>query len=150
MTTNLIRISPNADIFRGSLDRLFNSMLADVYTPTQVSEGLAARTWTPAVDIRETADALIVEVELPGVVKENVHLALENQILTISGERQFEKQTENETYHRVERAYGSFTRAFTLPAHVATEKVEATFERGILTVKLPKMEEAKPKKIAIK
>jgi len=150
MTTGLIRWNPEADVLRGRVDRLFNQMLQDLWGTTLPAEEVSTRRWAPAVDIKETEDALVLRAELPGLTKEDVKITLENQVLTLSGERKFEKEAKGESYHRIERSYGAFTRAFTLPTHVKTEKVDATFADGVLTVTLPKMEEAKPRHIAIR
>lgn len=150
MTTGLIRWNPEADVLRGRVDRLFNQMLQDLWGTTLPAEEVSTRRWAPAVDIKETEDALVLRAELPGLTKEDVKITLENQVLTLSGERKFEKEAKGESYHRIERSYGAFTRAFTLPTHVKTEKVDATFADGVLTVTLPKMEESKPRHIAIR
>lgn len=150
MTTGLIRWNPEADVLRGRVDRLFNQMLQDLWGTTLPAEEVSTRRWAPAVDIKETEDALVLRAELPGLTKDDVKITLENQVLTLSGERKFEKEAKGESYHRIERSYGAFTRAFTLPTHVKTEKVDATFADGVLTVTLPKMEESKPRHIAIR
>jgi len=106
--------------------------------------------WTPAVDIAEHDNEYLVKAELPGVNKDEVKLTLENNILTIRGEKKQEKETKKENYHRVERNYGSFQRSFTLPAAVKADKIDASYKDGILTVSLPKSEEAKPKQIEVK
>jgi HSP20 family protein len=107
------------------------------------------RPWQPLVDIVETEQAYEVRAELPGIAKEDVQLAIENNVLTLSGERKFEKDVNKESYHRIERAYGSFSRSFTLPARVDAERVEARYENGLLTVAIPKAAEARPRKIEI-
>lgn len=112
-------------------------------------ENMSNRGWTPAVDIRETEDAYEVTAELPGMKKDEVEITLENNLLRLSGERSFEKDTSKESYHRMERVYGSFSRAFSLPQRVDSEKVTAAFADGILTVTVPKADEAKPRKIDI-
>jgi len=147
MTTGLIRWNPEADIFRGRLDRVFNQMLNDVWTN---GEGAGQGTFLPAVDIRETAEALTFAAELPGLKKEQVQITLENQVLTLSGERKLEKEAKGEKFHRVERTFGSFSRSFTLPGNVQTENATATFENGVLVVTLPKVAEPKPRTIDIK
>jgi len=113
-------------------------------------EDYSLSSWTPAVDIAEHDDQYLVKVELPGVNKDEVKLTLENNILTIRGEKKQEKETKKENYHRVERSYGSFQRSFTLPAAVKADKIDASYKDGILTVALPKAEEAKPKQIEVK
>jgi len=107
-------------------------------------------TWTPAVDIAEHDDQFVVKVELPGVNKDDVKITLENNILTIRGEKKQEKETKKENYHRVERSYGSFQRSFTLPTTVKSDKIDAVYKDGILQIALPKAEEAKPKQIEVK
>lgn len=150
MTTGLIRWNPETDLLRGRMDRVFNEMLRDLWGASPASEAAAGRTWMPAVDIREGDEHLELVAELPGMKKEDVQITLENNVLTIAGERKFEAETKNEAYHRIERAYGNFSRSFTLPATVKTDKVDAKFADGVLTIQLPKMEESKPRKIAIR
>jgi len=104
----------------------------------------------PAVDVRETKDALAIVAELPGIEPKNVEVSVENGILNLKGSREFEKALDGETYHRVERAYGSFERSFTLPTNVDPERVKAVYRHGVLHLTLPKREEAKPKSVAIK
>lgn len=105
--------------------------------------------WAPRVDIRETDDALLVQAELPGIDKKDVHLEVKDDVLTLSGERRYEKDVKEENVHRVERAYGSFSRSFSLPGNVDASKVNASMKDGVLEVHLPKRESAKPKAIAI-
>lgn len=106
--------------------------------------------WNPSVDIYENKDHLVVEAELPGMKPEDVNVSIENNVLTIHGERKFEKKDEGDNFHRVERSYGSFTRSFTLPPTISSENVEANFDNGVLRLALLKREEAKPKRIEIK
>jgi len=113
-------------------------------------EDYAISSWTPAVDITEHDDQFVVKVELPGVNKDDVKITLENNILTIRGEKKQEKETKKENYHRVERSYGSFQRSFTLPTTVKSDKIDAAYKDGILQIALPKAEEAKPKQIEVK
>jgi HSP20 family protein len=107
------------------------------------------RSWVPPVDIQETGDAYLFHAELPGLTKEDIHITLENNVLRLSGERKFEKDVKKETFHRIERTYGNFTRTFTLPTQVDASKVHAAFENGILTINVPKAEQAKPRRIEI-
>jgi HSP20 family protein len=116
------------------LDRLFESPL---------------RVWTPAIDVQEDKDNYSVRVELPGLKREDIQVSLDDGALVISGERHGEKVEEGVEIHRQERFYGKFQRALTLPVPVAAEKVKAQYKDGILTVTLPKTEEAKPKQIDI-
>lgn len=149
MTTGLIRFNPEADLYRGRMDRLFNQMLSAAWNPAVATEDVTNRGFLPAVDIRETPEFLTITAELPGLDKKDVQITLENQVLTISGERHFEKETKDETCHRIERSYGGFSRSFTMPANLKTDKVDARFLNGVLTIQMPKTEETKPKKITI-
>jgi len=112
--------------------------------------GTEAGQWLPAVDIRETDDALLVQAELPGIDKKDVSVEVKDGVLTISGERKFEKDVKEENVHRIERSYGRFVRSFSLPTNVDTDKVEATMKNGVLDIRLPKKESAKPKAITVK
>ncbi len=110
---------------------------------------IAPAAWTPAVDIYETDDAIILEAELPGMNEKDIEVKIEDNVLTIRGERKFEEERNEENYYRMERFYGTFQRSFTLPPNVDTEKVKAEYKKGILKVTLPKKEQAKPKQIKI-
>lgn len=147
MTVGITRWNPGNDLFNDRFARLFDQMFERGLRPS--TEEYSNRNWLPAMDIRETADDLILEAELPGVKKEDVSLSLENSVLTLSGERKFEKDVEKESYHRIERAYGSFSRAFTLPRNVRAEEATANFNDGVLTITLPKVDEAKPRRLEI-
>ena len=138
----------------------FSPFLADLATPTLrsfenaisqlLNEPTAARPWTPAVDIRETENALIVKADLPEVDEKDIDIRIENGTLALKGERKFEKdETGKGGYHRIERSYGTFARYFTLPETVDAEKVGAEFKNGVLTVTLPKKETAKPRTIKV-
>jgi HSP20 family protein len=107
-------------------------------------------TWSPAVDIVEDEKEFLVKAELPEVKKEDVHVTVENGVLTIQGERKFEKEEKNKRYHRSERSYGSFTRSFTLPEGADAGKVKAEFKDGLLQIHVTKSEHAKPKQIQVK
>ena len=106
--------------------------------------------WMPPVDVREGKDHLEIFAELPGIDPKSVEVSVENRVLSIKGSRNFEKATEDETYHRVERAYGTFERSFTLPTNVDPERIQANYRHGVLALTLPKREEAKPRSISIK
>jgi HSP20 family protein len=107
-------------------------------------------TWTPAVDLREEENHFVLHADMPGMKKEDIEVGVENNVLTIRGERKFESEINKETYHRIERAYGKFVRSFTLPSLVKTDAISASYKDGILEVVIPKAEESKPKRIAIK
>jgi HSP20 family protein len=106
--------------------------------------------WMPAMDVYETDEKVVVTVELPGIDQENVEVSVEDSTLTVSGTREFSSEVAEESYHRIERRYGSFSRAVSLPPQVDTGKVDARFEDGVLSIEVPKLEKARPKKIQIK
>jgi len=106
-------------------------------------------TWAPAVDIYENEKDIVLKADLPGVNPSDVDIRVENNVLTLRGDRHFEKEVKEENYHRVERSYGSFVRTFSLPNTVQADKIEAHFENGVLRVTMPKREEARPKQIKI-
>ena len=112
-------------------------------------EDLVRGNWVPPVDVLEESDDLVVRVELPGVKQEEIDISFAEGVLTIKGERTFDKETESRKYHRIERVYGTFSRSFTLPRSVAPEKIAASFTDGILEIIVPKREEAKPRQIRI-
>lgn len=129
----------------------FNQLFNQTFSQAFDSEGqeLGSRVWAPAVDIFENDHNLVISAELPGVDPKDVEVRVENNTLHIKGERKFEKSTNEGNYHRVERSYGSFSRSFTLPSTVSAENAQAEYKDGILTLKLAKREEAKPKTIKI-
>jgi HSP20 family protein len=111
---------------------------------------VAERMWAPALDISERKDAYVVTVEVPGIKADDLDITLEDGLLTIKGERRFTQESTEQQFHRVERRYGSFRRSITLPAQVQADRIEASFEDGVLQVVVPKAEEAKPKKISVR
>jgi HSP20 family protein len=127
------------------INRLFEETI-----PRGEREELARAVWSPAVDIYEEPDAILIEADLPGLSKENVSVNLENNVLTIQGERKLAHEEGRDSYHRIERVVGSFMRSFTIPSNVTAEKIEAEFKDGVLRIRLPKREEAKPKQIEVK
>ncbi len=126
------------------IDRVF-----DRFRGGSADDGYSS-TLMPAVDITERDNDFYIKAELPGVQKNDVKITVQNDILTIRGEKKQEAEKKGENYHRVERAYGSFQRSFTLPASVRSDRIEAAFNDGVLTISLPKAEEAKPKEIEVK
>ena len=148
MQRSLSRWMP-ADLARTRYHRMFEDAFGNLFSPVIRGEEVSNRNWLPAVDVAETADALTLYAELPGLSREDVDITLENNVLTVRGERKFEKDVKEESFHRIERAYGAFSRSFTLPTNVKNDGVEATFKDGVLTVRIPKAEEAKSRKIAI-
>ena len=114
-----------------------------------MSEPRTGRPWSPAVDIFEKEDGLTLRADVPGVKLEDIDVRVENQTLTLSGHRKFEREEEVKGYHRIERSYGEFVRSFAIPATVDTEKVAADFKDGVLTIALPKKETARPRQVKI-
>jgi HSP20 family protein len=112
-------------------------------------EPSATTSWSPAVDIYETDNEIMVQAELPGIDRKDIALQLENNVLTLKGDRRFEKETNQENYHRIERSYGGFSRAFTIPTIVDEDKIRADYRDGILKIALPKKEQVKAKQIKI-
>lgn len=147
--TTIVRWDPFREL--GTLQERLNRAFDDVWGRTRAGEDAALTgNWVPAVDVRETKDALELVVEVPGIDPKDVEISFENGVLSLKGDRHFEKASEGESYHRVERAYGTFLRSFTLPTNVDTDKIQAVYQHGVLQLTLPKREEAKPKAIAIK
>lgn len=153
---SLIRWNPARELDRWPSDffgiqreinRVFDNF---VRGGVQADESFMSSYWTPAVDIAEQENEFIVKMELPGVNKDEVKISLESNILTIKGEKKQEKEEKSKNLHRVERSYGSFQRSFTLPTSVKSEKIDAMFKDGVLSISLPKAEEAKPKQIEVK
>jgi HSP20 family protein len=114
-----------------------------------LTEPQGSRPWTPAVDIYETENELMLKADLPEVELKDIDVRVENQTLTISGERKFEKRESDKGYHRIERSYGTFQRSFAVPNTFDTEQIGASFKNGVLTVSLPKKEAAKPRQIKV-
>ena len=112
-------------------------------------EELLTAKWSPTADIVETKDAIIIKAEVPGLNEKDVAVEIENNVLTLRGERKMEKETEEKGYRRIERSYGTFSRAFTLPPNVDTTKIAAFFNNGLLEVSIPKKETAKPRTINV-
>lgn len=127
------------------INRLFNDNLY-----RGQGEESALTTWAPAVDIYESPEELVVKADLPDVNEKDIDVRVENNLLTIRGERKFEKSVSEDNYLRVERSYGAFSRSFSLPNTVNTEAIHADYKNGVLTVKLPKREEAKPRQVKVK
>lgn len=138
------------DPFRGltSLQDQVNRLFGDTVTRGGASQDDLA-TWAPAVDIYETENALVVKADLPDIQEKDIDIRVESNTLTIRGERKFQKEVNEDNYLRVERAYGTFTRSFSLPNTVNTEGIHAEYRNGVLTVNVPKREESRPKQIKI-
>jgi HSP20 family protein len=130
---------------RKEMDNLLKSFFSETSLP-----GPFARDWAPPVDVSETEDSILIKAEIPGLEAKDISVTLLGDRLTIKGEKRKEEERKDEHFHSSERFYGSFERSFRLPASVKADKVEAAFDKGILTVSLPKTEEAKSKEIKIK
>ena len=147
----IVRWEPFRDLvsLQDRMNRLFDDSFRGVGRGTGEEDWALGGSWAPAVDIFEHEGNIVLKAELPGVDTKDVDVKVENNVLTLQGERKFDNEVKKESYHRVERAYGAFSRSFTLPTVVDTDKIKAEFKEGVLRVTLPKREEAKPKQISI-
>jgi len=144
MRTTITRFEPfRANSLQQQFSRLFNEAFE------RTSDESSLTTWAPPVDIFETEHELVVKGDLPDIKPEELDIRVENNILTISGERKFEKKVNENNYLRVERSYGSFSRSFSLANTVNSEAIKAEYTNGVLTLTIPKREEAKPKQIKV-
>ena len=122
------------------LNRMFNDFYGEAF----------GRTWVPPVDIYETSDhEVVLKAELPDMNREDISVTFENNVLTLTGERKFQEEARKDSFQRMERHYGSFSRSFTLPATIDAARISASYKDGVLTIRLPQREEAKPKQIAV-
>src|SRR5918912_2183786 len=144
---SIVRYDPFRDLrtLQDEVNRLFSTNLSRAFG----AEGIARGAWNPSVDIYENKDQIVLEAELPGMNREDFDLTVENNVITLRGERRFEKKDDSDNYHRVERSYGSFTRSFTLPQTVSAEDAKAEYRNGVLRVTLPKREEVKARRIEV-
>jgi len=144
---NIVKYDPFRELrsLQDEMTRLFTGVVPASFNREEMTHGA----WAPSVDIFEDKDRLILEAELPGMSRDDFEISVENNVITLSGERKFEKKTEGDNYHRVERSYGSFTRSFTLPQTVTADGATADFDNGVLRVSLPKREETKARRIEI-
>ena len=141
----IIRWDPFRDLvtLRDKMNRLFEDAVRGE------EKDLISSSWAPAVDIYEKDNELILTAEVPGINEKDIEISLEDNTLSIKGERKFEKETKEENFHRIERSYGSFFRSFSLPANIDQEKIQAEHENGILRITMPKKAELKPKIIKV-
>lgn len=148
----LIRWRPEAELVPriSDLSREMNRLFDTFLRGEPADEGLATNYWTPAVDILEQDDAYTLEAELPGLKKDDVKISVQDNILTLRGEKKDDRRESKKGFVRMETNYGSFTRSFTLPTTISPSKIEAEFKDGILKIHIPKAEEAKPKMIEVK
>ena len=139
----LVRWEPARELASMEIDRL-NRMFSDFYGDA------FSRAWVPAVDIYETDDhEIVVKAEMPEMKRDDISLTFENNVLTLKGERKYENEVKRENFQRTERQYGTFSRSFTVPATVDATRISASYRDGVLTVRLPQREEAKPKQITV-
>ncbi|HSD25257.1 MAG TPA: Hsp20/alpha crystallin family protein [Solirubrobacterales bacterium] len=143
----LVRWDPirELDSLQGDMNRLFDRF----FEGGRGANSTTARRWIPAMDLVETEDHLVLRGDLPGMTEDDVDIEIKDNVLTVSGERKAEHEDRGEGYHRVERAFGSFSRSLALPQGVDAEKIEAKFENGVLEVLVPKPREAKPTRVQI-
>jgi HSP20 family protein len=146
----VIRWEPVTELntLQNEMNRLFNTFF-DQPAPTSRG-GVPGRRWIPAMDLVETADHYVLRADLPGLPDEDVNIQLHDNVLTISGQRKAEHETQPEGYYRLERAFGDFSRSLTLPDGVNPDDVEAHFDRGVLEIRIPKPEQKKPRQVQIK
>ena len=145
---SMVRFDPFREM--ATMQDRINRIFGDAYTRRFDDDVMQRGEWAPPVDIFENANQeIVLRAELPGVAKEDIDLRVENNTLTLKGERKRETEVKQEQYHRVERSYGTFSRSFSLPSRIDTEKVRADFKDGVLTITLPVREEAKPRQISV-
>lgn len=144
---NLIRFNPRNDMrhFQHEIDRLFSNFMPTMDTDTTGD----AATWLPRVDLGETEDTYLMRLDLPGLSKDDVNISYHDGVLSISGERKHEEQTDGVNFIRLERRTGHFYRSFSLPKAIVADKIKATYKEGVLTIQVPKAEESKPRRISI-
>ena len=144
----LVRWEPVRELtsLQSEMNRLFNTFFD---SPSTGGGGNGVRRWIPAMDLVETEDHFVLKADLPGMNEGDVNIEVEDNVLTVSGERKSEHEDKREGYYRVERSFGSFRRTLTLPEGVDPEAVNATFDKGVLEVRIPKPEERKPRRVAI-
>jgi HSP20 family protein len=140
----LVRWDPTRELASMEIDRL-NRMFSDLWGEETLSRG-----WAPAVDIFTSDNhEVVIKADLPDMKREDISVTFENNVLTLKGERKFDSETTRDHYQRVERFYGSFSRSFTIPATIDAPRISASYKDGVLTVRLPQREEARPKQISI-
>jgi HSP20 family protein len=149
---NIVKYDPFRDLrtLQDEMNRLFSGSISRSGSGAVIQDEIMRGALSPQVDIFENKEQIVLEAEFPGMKPEDVEISIENNVLTLHGERKFEKKDERDNFHRVERSYGSFTRSFTLPPTVSSENANAEFDNGVLRLTLAKREEAKPRRIEIK
>lgn len=145
--TLLTRWEPMREL--ATLQERMNRLFNESFSPAASQEALTAGSFVPPVDVYEDEQGIRLKMEVPGIDEKDIDIRLENNLLTVHGERKLEKETKEENYHRIERNYGSFTRSFTLPPAVNPEDVKASYAKGVLTIAMAKRAEARPKQIKV-
>ncbi|HJU57639.1 MAG TPA: Hsp20/alpha crystallin family protein [Actinomycetota bacterium] len=148
MRSSIDRWDPFRDLV--SIQDELNRLFGRTFSGSETTRPTASGNWMPSMDVFETEDKIVTEIELPGIDPDQVDVSVEDSTLTVTGSREYTDEMKDENVHRVERRYGAFARAITLPQTADTEKVEARFDKGVLRVEVPKAERAKPKRIEIK
>jgi len=143
----IVRWDPFRDL--NMLQDRMNRLFDDAGSTWRTDEPAATTSWSPSVDIFETEGEIVVKAELPGIDRKDIQLNLENNVLSLRGERKFQKETKDDNYHRIERSYGAFRRSFSIPASVDEERIRADYNDGVLKIVLPKKDQTKPKQIKI-
>ena len=143
----IVRWDPFKDLLR--LQEEFNKFFEDQLAKRMGSEELASSSWIPPVDIYEDENNIVVKADLPGMDQKDIEVKVENNTLIIKGEKKFEDEEKKDNYHRIERFYGTFQRAFTLPDTVDVDKIKASYKNGVLEITIPKKPETKPKQIKV-
>jgi HSP20 family protein len=145
---DLIRWNPWKEMvsMRERMNRMFDDSL---FHPDRREDGLGMGVWSPAVDMFEKDDTVVIKAELPGLDRKDISLDLQNGILTLKGERKHENEVKDENFYRREMSYGKFVRSFSLPVEVDADKIKAEFQNGLLTIEVPKPEQHKPKQITV-
>ncbi|MFZ0388903.1 MAG: Hsp20/alpha crystallin family protein [Calditrichia bacterium] len=145
----IVRWRPARDLMgiQDEMNRMFERFFG---SDTEGREMMGQSDWYPSVDISENKDEFVINAELPGLKKEDIHISFKEGNLIIEGERKAEKKEEDVNYHRIERSHGKFCRTFQLPSRIEQDKISASYQEGILNVKLPKSEESKPREIEVK
>ncbi len=143
----IVRWKPFRDMvsIQDEMNKLFDDFFGRPVARPDWTEGV----WSPSVDVSEDKDNVVIKAEMPGMNKDDVKISIQDNVLTLKGEKRQEKEEKDKNYHRIERSYGSLCRSFQLPTSVKSDKIRANYKDGVLSVTLPKTEEVKPKEIPI-
>ena len=144
---NIIRWTPFRDLV--TVREKMNNIFEEAFSSRGEEKDMIASTWTPSVDIYENENELVLSAEAPGIEDKDIEIKIENNTLSIQGERKIEKETKEENYHRIERSYGSFYRSFTLPTNINQDNIKAEYDNGVLRISMPKKPELQPKKVKV-